>query len=46
MRVESPAFTDGGAIPAKHTCEGEDTAPALRFVDLPKGAKSQGAVGG
>ena len=40
MRVESPAFNEGGAIPAKHTCEGEDTAPPLRFHDVPKDAKS------
>lgn len=40
MRVDSPEFTDDGAIPARFTCEGANTAPPLRFADVPEGAKS------
>lgn len=40
MKIESPAFEPMGAIPAVHTCEGEDRSPALRFGDVPDGAKS------
>src|SRR5437762_2573314 len=40
MQVTSSAFADGGAIPAKHSCEGGDAAPPLSWTDLPAGAKA------
>jgi hypothetical protein len=40
MALESPAFEDGGAIPRRYTCEGEDVAPALRWRDAPSGTQS------
>lgn len=40
MKVTSSAFSDGGAIPAKHTGEGEDVSPALAWQGLPEGTKS------
>ena len=40
MKIESPEFGHDQSIPAKFTCEGKDTAPALRFSGVPKGAKS------
>lgn len=40
MRLESPAFVNRGDIPTVHTCEGEDRAPALRWSEVPDGAKS------
>ena len=40
MQLTSPAFEAGGAIPAKHTGEGEDTSPALAWRDAPAGTQS------
>ena len=36
----SPSFEAQGAIPAKHTCQGDDVAPALTWSDAPAGTKS------
>ena len=40
MQLTSPAFQNGGAIPTKHTGEGEDVSPALSWRDAPAGTKS------
>lgn len=40
MQVNSAAFEQGGAIPRKHTGEGEDVSPALSWSDLPEGTQS------
>lgn len=40
MQVESPAFADGAAIPARHTGEGEDVSPALAWSGAPAGTRS------
>ncbi len=40
MTLTSSAFADGGAIPTKHTGEGEDVSPALSWTDAPEGTKS------
>jgi Raf kinase inhibitor-like YbhB/YbcL family protein len=40
LSVMSPAFTSGGSIPAKHTCDGADKAPALTWDGVPDGAQS------
>ena len=40
MKLTSPAFTDGGSIPPRHTCEGQDIAPALAWSGVPSAAKS------
>ena len=40
MQLTSPAFETGGAIPAKHTGEGEDSSPALAWHGAPDNAKS------
>jgi len=40
MRLLSPAFKDGQAIPDKFTCRGEDVNPELIIEDIPKAAKS------
>jgi Raf kinase inhibitor-like YbhB/YbcL family protein len=34
----SPAFPPGGSIPRRHTCEGEDVSPPLRWSGAPEGA--------
>jgi len=40
LKISSSAFVDGGAIPAKYTCEGDDISPALAWSGVPDGAKS------
>lgn len=40
LRLTSPAFTAGGAIPSAHTCEGGDRSPALAWAGVPAGARS------
>ena len=35
LRVTSLAFADGGEIPKKYTCEGEDVSPPLAFSGVP-----------
>jgi Raf kinase inhibitor-like YbhB/YbcL family protein len=40
MQLSSTAFTPGGDIPARYTCEGQDIAPPLAWRDLPDGTRS------
>lgn len=40
LSITSPAFSAGGAIPAVHTCEGDDTSPRLEWTGSPAGTKS------
>jgi len=40
MNISSSAFTDGGPIPAKYTCDGANVSPPLAFAGVPAGAKS------
>lgn len=40
MQLQSAAFTNGGAIPARYTCEGEDISPPLAWSGAPKEARS------
>ena len=40
MQLTSPAFASGGAIPAKHSGEGEDVSPALAWTEAPAGTQS------
>jgi Raf kinase inhibitor-like YbhB/YbcL family protein len=44
MQLISSAFGQGGAIPAKHTGEGEDVSPELSWAGAPEGAKSFAVV--
>lgn len=37
---ESTAFADGELIPPKHTCDGQDVSPPLKWKGVPEGAKS------
>ncbi len=38
--LTSSAFSHDGSIPAKHTCDGKDVSPALRWAGIPPGSKS------
>jgi Raf kinase inhibitor-like YbhB/YbcL family protein len=38
--VSSPAFQEGGKIPAKYTCEGQDVSPALTWGEPPVATRS------
>jgi hypothetical protein len=38
MKLTSPAFIHGAAIPKKFTCEGQDISPELSWTDVPKEA--------
>jgi hypothetical protein len=42
LTLSSPAFTEGGAIPSKFTCDAGTTnpSPALAWKDAPAGTKS------
>ncbi|MFF4543767.1 YbhB/YbcL family Raf kinase inhibitor-like protein [Streptomyces sp. NPDC001406] len=35
ITVTSSAFTEGGTIPRRHTCDGEDVSPPLAFSGVP-----------
>ena len=38
--LESPAFSEGGSISARYTCDGEDISPGLRWHGVPPGTRS------
>jgi Raf kinase inhibitor-like YbhB/YbcL family protein len=40
LKLVSAAFAEGGAIPRKHTCEGNDISPPLAWSGIPQAAKS------
>ena len=40
MDLSSAAFAQGGDIPRRYTCEGEDVSAPLSWADVPTAAKS------
>lgn len=40
ITVTSDAFTEGGMIPAKYTCDGTNVSPPLKWQPGPEGTKS------
>ncbi|MEN6576984.1 MAG: YbhB/YbcL family Raf kinase inhibitor-like protein [Phycisphaerales bacterium] len=40
ISVSSSAFQEGGMIPAKYTCDGNDLSVPLKWVGAPEGTKS------
>ncbi|MCB9810826.1 MAG: YbhB/YbcL family Raf kinase inhibitor-like protein [Candidatus Nomurabacteria bacterium] len=40
LTLTSPAFADGGSIPARYTCDGENVNPELHISGVPEGTKS------
>lgn len=44
MQLSSSAFDQGGAIPARHTGEGEDVSPQLAWSNPPEGVNSYAVI--
>ena len=40
IQLASSAFTEGAAIPRKHTCDDRDASPPLRWSGVPEHAKT------
>ncbi len=40
LSLTSDTFTQGGGIPARYTCEGDDISPPLKWTGAPSGTKS------
>lgn len=40
LTLSSPAFAPNAAIPARHTCDGDDVSPPLHWSGLPAGTQS------
>jgi Raf kinase inhibitor-like YbhB/YbcL family protein len=40
IKLSSGAFDDGGLVPVKYTCDGEDISPSLSWSELPDGTRS------
>jgi Raf kinase inhibitor-like YbhB/YbcL family protein len=40
IRLQSPSFADGGAIPKLYTCDGKDVSPPLAWSGVPETARS------
>ena len=40
MRLFTSAFREGGLIPTKYTCDGENVSPPLEWEGVPEGAQS------
>jgi Raf kinase inhibitor-like YbhB/YbcL family protein len=40
LALTSAAFSNGGKIPPKYTCEGANLSPPLAWTDVPEGTKS------
>lgn len=38
--IVSPSFTHNSAIPARHSCDGVNISPALKWTGVPAGTKS------
>ena len=39
ISVSSPAFQEGGLIPSKYTCDGQEISPPLKWAGVPGDAK-------
>lgn len=40
IKLTSTAFEEGGLIPSKYTCDGEDISPQLKWESVPEGTAS------
>ena len=44
LDVTSSAFSDGGAIPGRHTCDGDDISPPLAWSGAPEGTAAYALI--
>lgn len=44
ISISSPAFDHGGKIPDKHTANGDDVSPELRFANVPDGTQQLAVI--
>jgi Raf kinase inhibitor-like YbhB/YbcL family protein len=44
LKLTSTAFVEGAAIPARHTCDGENLSPPLAWEGVPEGTKTLALV--
>lgn len=44
LRVSSPAFSNGSAIPRKYTCDGQNAAPPLEWSGVPEKARTLAVI--
>jgi len=44
LDVSSPAFGEGGEIPVKYTCDGDDTNPEIRAGNVPEDAQTLAVI--
>ncbi len=44
MKITSTAFGEGGMIPRKYACDGEDVSPPLAWTGVPEGAKTMALI--
>jgi Raf kinase inhibitor-like YbhB/YbcL family protein len=44
LKVTSSAFSEGGSVPARNTCDGEDLSPPLAWSGSPSGTQSMAIV--
>jgi hypothetical protein len=42
--VKTEAFADGGTIPKKYTCDGDDVSPGLAWSDVPSGTQAMALI--
>jgi len=40
IKVKSEAFEEGGMIPKKYTCDGEDASPPISWTGVPEGTEA------
>ncbi|MBW8000934.1 MAG: YbhB/YbcL family Raf kinase inhibitor-like protein [Planctomycetes bacterium] len=40
IKITSAAFEEGGMIPSKYTCDGDDVSPPLQFDGIPDGTRA------
>ena len=40
LSLASATFADGGAIPARHSCDGADVSPPLAWSGVPRGTRA------
>ncbi len=44
IKITSPVFSEGGPIPSRYTCDGENISPPLAWDLMPAGTKSLALV--